>query len=184
MWSLRPETFGCIPLTAFESFRHSSGAKHCSLDATSRPATRARRSTMQGVTTTRTGAIFYMPAVATGPLGTLAGQFTTHYGFDQMTGTVFAQQTTGTGGAGHLHRDGKRRAYAVRGGTLARRLWALLPQQPGGRDYVSSPKVALTLGAPIPSLSPTWIAAAAAKLLTPPVRPGLDHRQRRGSLGQ
>src|SRR5262245_44306601 len=41
------------------------------------------------------GPIYYLPTVAIGPMGTKAGQVTTHYGFGQTTGTVFVQQFTG-----------------------------------------------------------------------------------------
>ena len=53
--------------------------------------------TMLGVTTTGTGAVFYLPVIATGPMGTKASRFTTRYGFAHTTGTVIAQQTQGTG---------------------------------------------------------------------------------------
>src|SRR5262249_6198155 len=41
--------------------------------------------TMRGVSTTGSGPVYYLPTIATGPMGTKAGQFTTRYGFGQTT---------------------------------------------------------------------------------------------------
>jgi hypothetical protein len=120
--------------------------------------------TMRGVSTTGTGPIFYLPAIGTGPMGTLAGQFTTHYGFGQTTGTVFAQQTTGTAGQDFfsvMGSDARTPLGAgnlslVAGGVSFRTVYA------GETPYASFQKVSLTLGAPIPLLSPAGLAAAAA----------------------
>src|SRR5262245_63676991 len=57
-----------------------------------------RLTTMFGLSTTGVGGIFYLPFIATGPMGTKAGQYTTRSGFGQTTGTVLAQQTVGSGG--------------------------------------------------------------------------------------
>jgi hypothetical protein len=51
--------------------------------------------TMLGLSTTGTGGILYSAHIATGPMGTLAAQFTAQHGFGQTTGTVIVQQTEG-----------------------------------------------------------------------------------------
>src|SRR5215510_1973917 len=53
---------------------------------------------MLGLSNTGPGPIAYFRTVATGPMGTKAGQVTTRYSFGQTTGTVLAQQTASTGG--------------------------------------------------------------------------------------
>jgi len=110
---------------------------------------------------------FYFPTVITTPMGFKAGQFTTHTGFPFTTGTIFAQQTMGTGadelftqmgsdlrtplGAGNI--------TLVSGGlTLRHYTTASTPQASFGR-------VRMTLAAPIPSLSPAAFAAAGALVL-------------------
>jgi len=122
--------------------------------------------TMFGLSTMGTSDIFYLPQIATGPMGTNAGQFTTQYGFGQTTGTVLAQQTTGTGGQDFFHCDGLRRPHGPRRGeSLRRRGRPELQKHPRGTPYASFHKVRLTLAPPIPSLSPAGAAAAAALML-------------------
>ena len=124
--------------------------------------------TMGGVTTTGTGPPQYLTTLATGPNGTRASMFTTSYGFGHTTGTVVAQQTTGTApgddfftfmgtdlrtplGAGNIQ--------SVAGGIAFRH------NLYGDSTYASVHKVWLTLGPPVPSLSPAGLAAAAALVL-------------------
>ena len=123
--------------------------------------------------TTGTGAIYYIPTrpIATGPMGTLARQVTTRYGFGQTTGTVIVQQTN-LGAHGSNAQDfftvmgsdarsplGAGNLSLVAGGLSFRRT------NVGKRPFASFQKVSLTLGAPIPSLSPAGLAAAAALVL-------------------
>jgi len=127
-----------------------------------------RLTTMGGVTTTGTGPSEFLPTIATGPMGTLAGQFTSNYGFGHTTGTVIGQQTTGTApgddfftfmgtdlrtplGAGNIQ--------SVAGGISFRN--TLL----GGSTYASLHKVWMSMGAPIPTMSPAGFAAAGALML-------------------
>lgn len=123
--------------------------------------------TMLGVSTTGSGPIWYGPAVAVGPMGTLAGRSTQRYGFGQTTGTVIAQQTDGTGGQDFFTVMGSDARTALGAGNLSLVAGGLnFARTLGGTTpYASFQKVTLTLGAPIPSLSPAGGAAAAALVL-------------------
>src|SRR4029453_15784310 len=120
-----------------------------------------------GPKTPGTGPIYYLPTVATGPMGTKAGQYTTNYGFGQTTGTVLAQQSTGTGGQDFFTAMGSDARPAVGAGNLALVAGGLSFRNTLARQTPSGgfQKVKLTLGAPIPSLSPAALAAAAALVL-------------------
>lgn len=124
--------------------------------------------TMGGVTTTGTGPQAFLPTVATGPYGTLAGQFTSNFGFGHTTGTVIGQQTTGTNpgddfftfmGTDLRTPLGAGMIQSVAGGISFRN--TLL----GGSTYVSMHKIWMTMGAPIPTMSPAGFAAAGALML-------------------
>jgi hypothetical protein len=122
---------------------------------------------MFGVTTTGSGPIFYLPTIATGPMGTKAGQYTTRYGFGQTTGTVLAQQTSGTGGQDFFTVMGSDARSALGAGNLSLVAGGLSFRTTlaGTTPYASFHKVTLTLAPPIPSLSPAGLAAAAALVL-------------------
>ena len=123
--------------------------------------------TMFGVTTTGTGAVFYLPTIAMGPMGTLAGQLTTHYGFAHTTGTVLVQNTGYSTSFFTLMGSDARTPLGagnislVAGGLSFRRNTTT----PTGASYGTFAKVSLTLAPPIPSLSPAGAAAAGALLL-------------------
>jgi hypothetical protein len=123
--------------------------------------------TMYGLSTTGTGPIFYLPTVGTGPMGTLAGQYTTRYGFGQTTGTVIAQQSQGTGGQDFFTVMGSDARTPLGAGNLSLVAGGLSFRntQTQRSPSASFQKVSLTLGAPIPSLSPEGLAAAAALVL-------------------
>jgi hypothetical protein len=123
--------------------------------------------TMLGTTLAGSGPVYYLPAIETGPMGTLAGQFTTRYGFGQTTGTVFAQQTTGSAGQDFFTVMGSDARTPLGAGNLSLVAGGLSFRNTiaGYESYASFQKVTLTLGAPIPSLSPAGIAAAAALVL-------------------
>ena len=96
-----------------------------------------------------------------------AGQISTHYGFGQTTGTVLAQQTTGSAGQDFFTVMGSDARSPLGAGNLSLVAGGLsfrntLVQT---TPYASFQKVTLTLGAPIPSLSPAGLAAAAALVL-------------------
>src|SRR5215471_21142947 len=76
--------------------------------------------TMFGLTNSITGGmVFYLPTIATGPMGTKAGQVTTNYGFGQTTGSVLAQQTTGTAGQDFFTVMGSDARTALGAGNLS-----------------------------------------------------------------
>jgi len=100
-------------------------------------------------------------------MGTQAGQYTTRYGFGQTTGTAIAQQSTGTAGQDFFTVMGSDVRTALGAGNLSLVAGGLSfrTTQSGTTPYASFHKVTLTLGAPIPSLSPAGLAAAAALVL-------------------
>ena len=121
-----------------------------------------------GLTNTAAGAVYYLPTIAVGPMGTLAGQSTLNYGFGQTTGTVIAQQTQGTGisqdfftfmGSDARTPLGAGNISTVAGGMSFRSTAG------GTHPYGDMTKVSITLGAPIPSLSPAGIATTAVLML-------------------
>ena len=123
--------------------------------------------TMMGLSTTGSAPVYYFPQIATGPMGTQAGQFTTQYGFGQTTGTVIAQQTDGTGGQDFFTVMGSDARTPLGAGNLSLVAGGLSFRNTfaGQTPYASFQKVKLTLGAPIPSLSPAGIAAAVLLVL-------------------
>src|SRR5262249_61002127 len=120
-----------------------------------------------GVCTPVPGTIFYLPFIATGPMGTKAGQYTTRYGFAQTTGSVLAQQTTGTGGQDFFTVMGSDARTALGAGNLSLVAGGLSfrTTYAGTTPYASFQKVKLTLAPPIPSLSPAGVVAGAALVL-------------------
>jgi hypothetical protein len=120
-----------------------------------------------GMLITMPGPIVGMfPSIAT-PMGGMTGQFTMNWGFPHTTGTILVQHTTSSGfdtffmlmgsdartplGAGNLS--------TVAGG-LARRNTLAGPSLYGQFDRVS-----ISLGPPVPSLSPAGFAAGGILLL-------------------
>ena len=120
---------------------------------------------MFGTTLAGTGPVFYFPQIGVGPMGTPVGQATTRYGFPNTTGTVLIQNTSYSWTFFTLMGSDARTALGagnislVAGGVNFRNTLA------GQAPYMSFQKVSLTLGAPIPSLSPAGAAAAAALIL-------------------
>jgi hypothetical protein len=80
---------------------------------------------------------------------------------------VFAQQTTGTAGQDFLSVMGSDARTPLGAGNLSLVAGGLSFRNTlaGQTPYASFQKVSLTLGAPIPSLSPAGLAAAAALVL-------------------
>jgi len=124
-------------------------------------------STMLGLTTTGTGPIFRLPALGVSTMGMSFGQSTSEYGFAHTTGTVIVQQTAGTHGddfftvMGSDARTplGAGNISTVAGGIAFRNTLA------GQTPYATFHKVWMSLGPPVPSLSPAGLAAAGALLL-------------------
>jgi len=127
--------------------------------------------TQGGVTSTGTGSVLYVPQtpIAIGPSGTQAGRFTTQYGFAHTTGTVFVQQTMGTSGDDFFTAMGSDARTPLGAGNLSLVAGGVsfrnTVTDPTGAPYATFDKVTLTLAAPIPSLSPAGVAAAAALVL-------------------
>jgi len=120
--------------------------------------------TMFGVSTTGSGAIYYSPFIAIGPMGTKAAQVTTHYGFGQTTGTVIAQQTDGSAGQDFFTVMGSDARTALGAGNLSLVAGGLSfrTSDAGTTPYASFQKVKLTLAPPIPSLSRAGVGLASA----------------------
>jgi len=123
--------------------------------------------TMFGVTTSGSGPTFRLPSLGPSPMGMPAGQFTSSYGFGHTTGTVIVQMTAY--GPNHsfftlMGSDartplGAGNIATVAGGVSFRNTLA------GQTPYTSWHKVWMTLGPPVPSLSPAGLAAASALML-------------------
>jgi hypothetical protein len=120
-----------------------------------------------GLSNTMTGMLFYLPTIAVGPMGTLAGQFTSNYGFSHTTGTVIGQQTTGTGGQDFFTFMGGDARTALGAGNISTVAGGISFRNTlaGQTAYVSMHKFNVTMGAPIPSMSPAGFAAAGALML-------------------
>jgi hypothetical protein len=125
--------------------------------------------TMFGLTNTGTGATFYLPVIAVGPMGTQAGQFTSNYGFAHTTGTVLGQATAGTGGQDFFTFPGSNNLTPLGAGNISTIAGGIsfrnTVTSPTGTPYASLHKISMTLGAPIPSMSPAGFAAAGALML-------------------
>jgi hypothetical protein len=107
------------------------------------------------------------PSIAT-PMGGMAGRFTTSFGFGHTTGTVLAQQDTGTNGTDFFTVKGSDARTPLGAGNLS--------TVAGGLTRVSTlnllndtrahfDRVWMTFGPPVPSLSPAGFAAAGTLLL-------------------
>jgi len=92
---------------------------------------------------------------------------TTHTGFPFTTGTVFVQQTTGSGGQSLRTAMGSDMRTALGAGNITLVAGGLSYRSTVARSssYASVGRVKMTLSAPIPSLSPSGFAAATALLL-------------------
>jgi hypothetical protein len=123
--------------------------------------------TMYGTTLLGSGPVFYLPQIATGPMGTAAGQFTTEYGFAHTTGTVIVQQVGGSSGQDFFTVMGSDARTPLGAGNLSLVAGGLsFHNSLSGTDFAARfHKVKLTLAPPIPSLSPAGVAVAAALLL-------------------
>ena len=127
--------------------------------------------TMLGTTLMGAGIVLYFPVIATGPMGTKASQFTTHYGFARTTGIVIAQQTAGSGGDDFFTVMGSDARTPLGAGNIALVAGGVsfrdTQLRPLGlpRQFATFDKVTLTLAPPTPSLSPAGVAAGAALVL-------------------
>jgi len=116
-----------------------------------------RVTTMLGLTTTGTGATLLVRP----------GHHTTATGFPFTTGTVFAQQTTGSSGDDFFSVMGSD-ARTPRGAgnlSLVAGGLGLRTSMSGTTSYAAFGKVWMTLSPPVPSLSASGVAAATALVL-------------------
>jgi hypothetical protein len=121
--------------------------------------------TMLGTTPGGTGPVYYLPTLATGPMGTLAGQYTTRLGFANTTGTVLVQNTYYSNTFFTIMGSDARTPLGAGNIALAAGGVTFLNTYAGRAPFMSFQKVTLTLAPPIPSLSPAGLAAAAALVL-------------------
>jgi hypothetical protein len=108
-----------------------------------------------------TGMKFKLPTAGMG-----AGQYTTNEGFPHTTGTVIAQQITGTGGDDLFSAMGSNNLTA-NGGNISTVAGGLAKRNTAAGDtrYAQFDKVFMTLGAPVPSMSPAGFAVAGVLML-------------------
>jgi len=109
----------------------------------------------------------YLSTLTTTPMGFQAAQAISNTGFPFTTGTVFAQQTTGTGGPDLLTAMGSDMRTALGAGniTLVAGGLSFRRSVASSSSYASLGRVKMTLSAPIPSLSPAGLTAASALVL-------------------
>jgi len=120
-----------------------------------------------GMLVTMPGPVVGMfPSIAT-PMGGMAGQFTTHLGFGHTTGTVLAQQDTGSGGDDFFTVMGTDLRTPLGAGNLSTVAGGLARQHTLGGDdvYAQFDRVSMTFGPPVPSLSPAGFAVTGTLLL-------------------
>jgi len=122
--------------------------------------------TMLGLTHTATGPTLVIN-LGTTPMGFKFANFTTNYGFAHTTGTVFGQQSDGTGGDDFFTFMGYDKRTALGAGAIQTVAGGLSARTSplGETPYIAMHRVRMNLGAPIPSLSPAGFAAAGALLV-------------------
>jgi len=122
--------------------------------------------TALGLTNTMTGPTLYA-VLGTTPMGLQFGQFSSNYGFGHTTGTAIGQQTAGTGGDDFFTFMGYDKRTALGAGAIQTVAGGISFRNTlsGGGPYVSMHRIRMSLGAPIPSISPAGFAAAGALML-------------------
>jgi len=123
--------------------------------------------TMFGLTTTGTGPIFRFPALGISTMGMSFGLSTSEYGFAHTTGTVIVQQTAGSGGDDFFTVMGSDARTPLGAGNISTVAGGIAFRNTlgGQTPYASFHKVWMSLGPPVPSLSPAGVAAAGALML-------------------
>jgi hypothetical protein len=126
--------------------------------------------TKLGTSIKGTGMLKKLPQIATGPAPTFvkAGSVTSNYGFAHTTGTVLGQQTMGTAAEDFFTFMGSDMRTALGAGnitTVAGGISFRNNTQAANNPYVSMHRFKVSLGAPIPSMSPAGFAAAGALML-------------------
>jgi hypothetical protein len=122
---------------------------------------------LSGSLITSPGPVVGMLPSITSPSGGMGGSFTTNWGFGHTTGTVVAQQITGTGGDDFFTVMGSDMRTAGGGGNITTVAGGLARRNNAGGQtmYAQWDKVFMTLGPAIPSMSPAGFAAAGALLV-------------------
>lgn len=119
--------------------------------------------TAGGLTTTAAG-----PKLKIG-IGPSTGQATTNTGHPFTTGMVYAQQTTGTGGGDIFTLGGSDMRTGQGAGNITLVAGGLglrkTPNAPAGTAYIGWNRLRMTLGIPVPSMSPAGIAAGCGLML-------------------
>jgi hypothetical protein len=116
-----------------------------------------------------TGAPLYLVLGTGTPMspGFKFGQFTSNFGFSHTTGSVFGQQTAGTGGDDFLSFMGYDKRTALGAGAIQTVAGGISFRNTnaGQTPYASLHRVRMQLSSPVPSLSPAGFAAAGALML-------------------
>src|SRR5262249_42723890 len=122
---------------------------------------------MGGVTTMGATGPLLQSVLFTTPMGKRVGQLTTNYGFGHTTGTVFAQQDVGSGGSDFFTFMGYDKRTPLGAGTIQTVAGGISWRNTTVRStpYATMHRVRMTLGLPVPALSPTGFAAAGALVL-------------------
>jgi hypothetical protein len=104
------------------------------------------------------------PSIAT-PMGGMAGQFTTHWGFGHTTGIVLVQQTSS--GSEFFTLMGSDARTPLGAGNLSTVAGGLARRNTlgGAENYAQFDRVWMTFGPPVPSLSPAGYATASVLIL-------------------
>ena len=120
-----------------------------------------------------TGMKFQLPAVPVTTMKTNmnAGQYTTNWGFPHTTGTVLVSAKTGTGGDDLFSVMGSDARTVLGGGNINTVAGGLARRNQLGQAgtvhtaYAQFDKLFLTIGAPVPSMSPAGFAVAGILML-------------------
>lgn len=116
---------------------------------------------------TSPGPVVGMLPSITSPMGGMGGSFTTNWGFGHTTGTVIAQQITGSGGDDFFLITGSDNRTPLGGGNITTVAGGLARRnnQSGQTMYAQWDKVRLSLGPKVPSMSPAGFAASGALII-------------------
>lgn len=126
--------------------------------------------TMLGLTNTMTMGVPLQLVLGTGTPNDpnfKFGQFTSNFGFQHTTGTVWGQQTAGTGGDDFLTFMGYDKRTALGAGAIQTVAGGLSYRNTnaGQTPYASLHRTRMQLSSPVPSMSPAGFAAAGALML-------------------
>lgn len=110
---------------------------------------------------------FFLPTIATTPMGLKAGEVRSNVGFPFTTGTVIAQQSFGSAGDDFFTVMGSDMRTALGAGNIALLAGGISQRRDfsGVTTTASFGVVRMTLSPPVPSLSPAGAAAATLLVL-------------------